>query len=154
MTALIAVLALLTVLTSGIAAGGLVNVLIVQVPTLRALTPDGYVTVKQILHVNTKRYLPWLFRACLPPGIALVVLRTDPLGRALAIGGVVHVIIVAVVSERFNQPLNRKIQSWSPTAPPAELDAVRARWAKFNVIRTINAAIALGLFAACAALPQ
>ena len=154
MTILVAVFALLAVLTSGIAAGGLVNVLLVQVPTLSALTPDGYVTVKQILHVNTKRYLPWLFRACLPPGIALVVLRTDPLGRALAIGGVVHVIIVAVISERFNQPLNRRIQSWSPSEPPAELDAVRTRWAKFNKLRTINAAVALGLFAACAALPQ
>lgn len=154
MTALVAVLALLAVLTSGVAAGGLVNVLVAQVPTLRALTPGGYVTVKQMLHVNTNRYLPWLFRACLPPGIALVVLRTDPLGRALAIGGVVHVIIVAAISERFNQPLNRKIQSWSPTEPPAELDAVRARWAKFNLIRTINAAVALGLFAACAVLPH
>jgi uncharacterized membrane protein len=154
MTALIAVLAVLAVLISGVAAGGLVNVLIAQVPTFRALTPSDYVTVKQMVHVNTKRYLPWLFRACLLPGIALVALRTDPLGRALAIGGVVHIIIVAVISERFNQPLNREVQSWSPAQPPAELDAVRTRWAKFNLIRTINAVVALALFAACAVLPQ
>lgn len=148
-----ALMALVAVIASGVAAGGLLNVGIAQVPTFRALPPGSYLQTKQLLHTYTNNYLPWAVRISLPAGIALAVLRPDVLGRSLAIGGVVHLIVVAAISERFNQPMNRRIQSWSPDSPPPELDEVRARWAKFNLIRTINAAVALGLFAACAVLP-
>lgn len=148
------ILALVAVLASGVAAGGLLNVGIAQVPTFRALPPGAYLMTKQLLHTRASHYLPWAVVLSVPAGVALAAARPDALGRALAIGGTVHMIIVAAISEKFNQPLNRRIQSWSPDAPPPEVDEVRVQWAKFNLIRTINAAVGLGLFAACAVLPN
>ncbi len=148
-----AIFALIAVLASGVAAGGLLNVGITQVPTFRALSPGNYLLTKQLIHTRANHYLPYAVGLSIPAGTALAVMRPDALGRSLAIGGVVHMIVVAAISERFNQPLNRRIQSWSPDAPPPEVDEVRTRWAKFNLIRTINAAVGLGLLAACAVLP-
>jgi hypothetical protein len=137
---------------SGILAGGLVMVAASDLPVFRALSPGAYIQVHQTKDRYIDRYMPHTAVVTVLAGLALAVLRTGTWARALVVAGVLLTVGVGVISETGNKPINRKVQSWDPAAPPPEVADVRRRWPRFHLWRTAAGTLALITFAAAAAL--
>jgi uncharacterized membrane protein len=142
------VLACITLVLSGVLAGGIVNVGVVQVPTILGLPSDVGLITKNLLHTSTERYLPWVGRATIPIAIACATVSDATSTRALVVTGICCTIAVAVVSEAFNQPINRRLMTMTPEVAQRELRAEIVRWSHFNALRLAAALTALVCFGA------
>ena len=146
-----AVLTVVLLVSSGIFAGGLVMVAAAIVPTFRALPANTYVKVHQTLSRYVDRFMPLTALLTILVGLALTRLHTGAT-RALLVAGVLLTIAVAVISQFGNVPLNRKVRSWNPEAPPAETSHLRERWRRLHLLRTFAGVLALAAFAVAAVL--
>jgi len=137
--------------TSGIFNGGLVLVAAAVVPTFRSLPAGAYVQVHQLLDRYIQRYMPAL--AGLTMLAALVPMWRQPGVRTALAAGVLLTASVSVISHFGNRPLNKRVQSWRPEAPPPEVVGLQGRWSRLHLLRTIAGVLALAVFAAVATLP-
>ena len=142
------VLACSTVVLSGVLAGGIVNVGLVQVPTMLGLPAEAGLQTKNLLHTRTERYLPWIGKATIPLSIASALLSSGTPTRALLVAGTVFTTAVAVVSETCNQPINRRLMAMEPEVAKRDFRGEIVRWSRFNAIRLTAAMAALVCFGA------
>jgi uncharacterized membrane protein len=140
----------ITLLTSGILAGGLVLVAAALVPTFRALPATASVRLHQTIDAHINRYITPDTAFTILLGLILIVARDGRTPRLLLAAGVLLCIAVTVISVTQNVPLNRRIQEWSSDQPPPEFRAVHERWARSHLVRTIAGVLALTAFAAAA----
>jgi uncharacterized membrane protein len=52
-------------------------------------------------------------------------------------GLAVYLCGTIAVTGSIHVPMNEEIATWSQTAPPPDWAAVRARWARWNLVRTV-----------------
>lgn len=79
-------------------------------------------------------------------GVVVLALRrevTTRYGVLFLAGGVLYVVGTVAVTATIHVPMNEYIATWSSTQPPADWEAVRTRWARWNLVRTVAA---LGAF--------
>jgi hypothetical protein len=50
--------------------------------------------------------------------------------------------VFALVTARGNVPINRRVATWSPSAPPLYWAVLRDRWMRLHRLRTLAAAAA------------
>jgi len=145
------ILTVVLLASTGIFAGGLVMVAAAIVPTFRALPPRAYVQLHQTLSHYVDRFMPATVLLSIVVGLALTWLETGAV-RAVLLVGVFLAIAVAIISQFGNVPLNRKVRSWNPEAPPPETRDVVERWRRLHLLRTCAGVLAMGLFVVAAVL--
>ncbi len=145
------ILTVVLLASTGIFAGGLVMVAAAIVPTFRELPPRAYVQLHQTLSHYVDRFMPATVLLSIVVGLALTWLQTGAV-RALLLVGVFLAIAVAVISQFGNVPLNRKVRSWNPEAPPPETRDLVERWRRLHLLRTCAGVLAMGFFVVAAVL--
>lgn len=81
-------------------------------------------------------------------GLGAFLVRAVPAAFALALAGFVLCIGDMLVTVLVNVPINGKVQSWRPDAPPKEWALLRDRWERFHSIRSLLVVSGFALFAA------
>ena len=137
--------------SSGIFAGALVLVASAIVPIFRELPASAYVHVHQTLNRRADRFMPMIALLTILVGLALTWLHSESV-RAFLVIGVLLTLAVACISRFGNVPLNRKLSSWNPEAPPPEIKDFIERWHRLHLLRTIAGVLALGVFSLAVAL--
>ena len=136
------------VFSAGLVAGGTAIVLLVLLPALRQLPDPQAVRLHQLVTPLFYRYQP--LTTAVSAVSALGALAIDPNVTSVqglaTVAGLVCTAGVAIVSFRFNMPLNSVIARWSADAVPSEYASIRARWNTAHAARTIFAVAALGLY--------
>jgi uncharacterized membrane protein len=59
--------------------------------------------------------------------------------------GLLTMVSVVIVTVTINVPIDLKIRQWMPDNLPADWQAIRRRWEKYNVIRTVLSVVGLCL---------
>jgi len=72
---------------------------------------------------------------------------TRPFGQLSAFGAVCYATVIAITVPT-NLRINKQVARWSIENPPGDRAAVRARWIRFHVIRTLFSIPAFALYAA------
>ncbi|MBT2208990.1 MULTISPECIES: DUF1772 domain-containing protein [Actinomadura] len=143
-------LSMVVLFGSGTVAGTLFAVWRAIVPTLVALPGDRYVQVHQLLDRRFDPLLPWVTRVTMATAVVFALLPVGLTARLLCGAGLAMSVLVAVVSDTRNVPINRTISGWDPEAAPAGWDDLRARWCRANSVRTAFALAGFGLYALAA----
>lgn len=136
-----ALLALVALLASGVAAGVLLWSAVCGVPLLRRLDPARYVEV-ELFWGN--RFEPFQPICVLLTVVCDVVLACTAAPAALFAVGAAAAAAVVVVSASRNVPMKRWVMSLDPQRLPedfADRDP-RAAWERWNIVRTSLALLA------------
>jgi hypothetical protein len=147
MSAVAGALNVIALVTSGLLAGGLVEVAAGEVPAFRRIDHGAYIRLHQLIDIHVHRYMPKMSISAALSGAVLAILRTGPLTRGLLVFAVAMTISVGVISELGNVPINRLIHGWQPENPPAEVPLALRRWARLHLVRTVAGVMALLSFA-------
>ena len=51
-------------------------------------------------------------------------------------------VCIAAMTRAINIPINNRLMTWNPAAPPSDLSAVWSRWEQIHSIRTVLAIVA------------
>jgi uncharacterized membrane protein len=143
--------AFVAVLFSGLFAGFLTTVLVVEA-TLRGYGSAVYTQVRLI----ELEHLDDLATSLLVPAIlasvvlAVAVIRRRDAKRWLPLTAVLLLLATLVISVSISVPINTAQASWSVVAPPADWSAVRDRWQLAHVARTTTSVLAFVLLTAAA----
>ncbi|MDT7756699.1 MAG: hypothetical protein QOH27_2597 [Mycobacterium sp.] len=155
-TAAIAAVDGVAVLFSGMFAGFLTTVLVLE-GSLRGFGAQVYTQVRLV----ELEHLDDLATALLPPAIlaaATVTLvafrhRARGRGRWLALTAVLLLLATLVISVSISLPINADQQNWSVLSPPDDWANVRDRWQLAHVVRTGTSILAFVLLTAAAMSP-
>jgi uncharacterized membrane protein len=136
---------LASILFAGLVAGATVCVLLIE----RSLGDSGsfYVLYKQRVIPALTVPLPLIaMLAVLTVAIDAYVLWRDPAGSRLCLGlalaGLALLVGGGILTKAGHFPINDRIMTWDPAAPPADWSAVQAKWATFHVVRTAMSTLA------------
>lgn len=141
---------LVFLLLSGVLAGVLFSVEIAVLPMLGKLSGEQFTRIHRLLDPGFDPLMPRMSKVALAAG-ALAAVFTPSAAATLLLGGAVAAVIaVAVVSELYNVRMNRDIDTWDSLRPPRSWARTRARWGRFNRVRTCLAVSAFVLAAAAA----
>lgn len=148
------ILAVWLVLASGVQLGTLWIMKTSILPMLNALAYDRYVNVCQLIDMHVFHPIAlWNGVSAAVLGIGLAVAVSNPAAAALFVTGSVGMAIVGAASEGVNRPIWRQIERWSPhRLRDTAWEAKRYRWHLAHQVRTYGAMLALGAFAAAAAV--
>ncbi len=107
-----------------------------------ALSPSSFVPFQQIQHAHFVRMMPILMGlAILSTAAWLVSIRSRARGAEfvfLALAGVAF-LSVSGITGAVNMPINSQLMAWDPASPPADVEAIWARWERAHTVRTILA---------------
>lgn len=145
---LVAALAAVFVLCTGVLAGALIAVERAIVPMLLRLPRQTWSQVHLLLDPGFDPLMPTVNKVALATGIGLSFLAPGAGAKAAFATALAGVAGVALVSELRNVRMNRRIDTWAEAGEiPEGWEALRARWARANRLRTAFAVLAF-----CAAL--
>jgi len=117
-----------------------------------SLSAGAYVEQQQNAIRSLNTLLPLMGAACIALAVWLAVLaRNEPRTRWLLIATVACLVVAAVVTRFFNQPINAVVIAWNAQSPPPEWVQLRIEWWRWHIVRTA-AGIAGFAFALAAAL--
>lgn len=80
--------------------------------------------------------------------LGVFLVRAVPAAFALSLAGFILCIGDMLVTVLVNVPINGKVQSWQPDAPPEDWKLLRDRWERFHNIRALLSVLGFALFAA------
>jgi uncharacterized membrane protein len=143
--------AFIAVLFSGLFAGFLTTVLVVEA-TLRGYGSAVYTQVRlveleQLDDLATSLLVPAILASVV---LAVAVIRRRNAKRWLPLTAVLLLLVTLVISVSISVPINTAQASWSVMAPPADWSAVRDRWQLAHVARTTTSVLAFVLLTAAA----
>lgn len=146
-TALSKASATAAVLFSGLFAGFLTTVLVLEL-TVRGSDAHVYTQVRlvELAHLDdlaTALLLPALLAAVV---LTATVIRRR--GRWLALAAVTLLLATLLISVSISVPINTAQQGWSVLTPPGDWSQVRDRWQLAHAARTITAVLAFVLLTA------
>ena len=136
---------------AGVVAGIFVGTQLGQVRVQRTLPARDFTLVKHSFEVALGRIMPALVIAAglsLVVALALSIAVRDLVVLLLMTGALALWIAVMIVTLVFNAPVNARAARWDPASPPADWEALRARW---HLGQTIRTPLAVGSFV-CVAL--
>jgi hypothetical protein len=133
---------LLSLLFSGVFAGFLVCVLVVEL-SLRAANASVYTQVRlvELDHLDTLAAAT-LLPAILATALLVVVQARRQPGWWIPLTALGLLLAVFVLTLTVDLPINHDQASWNPTGPPADWNAVRDRWQIAHAVRTVAAVLA------------
>jgi uncharacterized membrane protein len=142
------ILAFAVLMGSGLLAGEILAVAVAVVPSEGKLPPLAYAQWHTTFSRHMDRFTPYLAMSTVVLGAALCF--TSPPGpiRALFVVGTFAIVVVGVISQTGNVPLNRRLSLAGPDTPTAEIEKVRKRWRELHFGRTVAAILSLAAFAA------
>lgn len=114
---------------------------------LRTLPASSFVQFQQTVHVHYVRVMPILqILAVLSSLTWLFSMRSNVQSVPFVLMGVAAVgaICVFAVTLAVNVPINKKLMTWSASAPPENMAQIWRPWERVNTFRTI---LAGGVFA-------
>lgn len=154
MTTVIDLLYVINLLAAALLAGGQAFMLLTVVPARRAWSPAVAVRVHQdALTHRPDRVLRPCALAALATAVALLFLqRAGVLVTALTAAGLLGQLVNAVISGRFEAPMNREFNSWSAEAVPDRYPALRDDWDRKHQLRTVASVLSLACFVLAAVL--
>jgi hypothetical protein len=152
-TALSMVSAFVAVLFSGMFAGFLVTVMVVEA-TLRSYGAGVYTQVRliELGHLDelaTALLLPSILAAVV---LTVTVIRRPGSGRWVALTAVAFLMVTLLISVLISVPINTDQLSWTVSNPPGDWSSVRDRWQLAHAARTTTAVLAFALLTATVAL--
>ena len=125
---------LLTALSMGVHFGTWLT----EGPLRRTQSGALFIEVHQGRDRVVARVMPILGSAALIfLALGVFLVRAVPAAFALSLAALVLCIGDMLVTVLVNVPINGKVQSWQPDAPPAEWTLLRDRWEKFHSIRAL-----------------
>ncbi|MEV7779631.1 DUF1772 domain-containing protein [Kitasatospora sp. NPDC088351] len=143
---LVTILAVVLVLCTGILAGALLAVERAIVPMLLRLPRQTWSDVHRLLDPGFDPLMPTVNKVALAAGLGLTVLAPGAAAKAAFAAALASVAGVALVSELRNVRMNRRIDGWAAAGEiPDGWDALRTRWARANLLRTVFAGLAFGI---------
>lgn len=150
---MVAALAVVALVLTGIVAGTMTIGLVAVRPAMHSLPVSTYVAVKQAFDVSYPKLMKPLQIASLLSTVALTVVATvagSAVCAVLAALAVVGILVNIIITVRGDLPINKAMSAWAPDAPPSNWESQRHRWDYFNAIRTTAAVSALVLLASAA----
>ena len=123
-------------------------------PVVRRLPPEHHIAVEQGLLRTFGRVMPILMPGSLLLGVANAIALTREGGgpTAVAWAAVASLAVANVTTVIFNVPINLATARWDPADPPADWQATRQRWERFQAIRSWLLLAGFVLLAAAVAL--
>jgi hypothetical protein len=137
----------LVVVLASLMAGGLLAAELGLVPTIRAAPAAAGIR----LHVAFDHYVEWsmpaLTIATLGAAIADLVVTGHRAAVTTLLGvGLAATVVVALVSQFVNVPLNARMRRWEDEGIPADHERVRLRWNRGHSARTLAGQVAVVCF--------
>lgn len=155
MRGVLAALQWINLFTVAIAAGGQLFVLWVIIPARRTWPAELAVRLHQdILTTRPDRYLRPSMATSIVTGVVLALLEREGWPTLLTVLGVLGGLGTAVVSYRWEFPINAQINAWAQGPVPDTYPTLRATWDEKHRWRTAFGLLALASFLAAAVLRQ
>jgi uncharacterized membrane protein len=103
------------------------------------LSVSTYVEFHQATNHTFNPYMPIVVVGSILGGIvfAIVSQGSHSLTSELAIAGSVCYVAVLAIALSTDVRINKQIERWSVESPPDDWSAVRARWIRFHIVRTL-----------------
>jgi uncharacterized membrane protein len=142
-------LELIVLLVAALATGGLMVNWVGLARAMAQLSPCTYVELHQSTNRTFQPYMPIVVVGAIVGGVVLAVasgIHTAS-GQLSAFGAVCYAAVIAITLPT-DLPINKQVARWSIENPPGDWAAVRARWIRFHVIRTLFSVPAFALYAA------
>lgn len=140
---------------AGLMAGFFFAYSVSVVLALETLSSSAYATVMQEINekvLNVVFGAVFFGAVVVPVGSAVIVILQGgwarQYGQLFLAGVVVYLIGTFAVTMRIHIPMNEEIGTWSPASPPDEWATVRARWARWNHVRTAAAVVSFASYLA------
>jgi len=141
-------LELIVLLKAALATGGLMVNWVGLARAMAQLPPSTYVEFHQTTNRTFQPYMPVVVLGAIIGGVALAVasgIHTAS-GQLSAFGAVGYAAVIAISVPDVR--INKQVARWLIENPPPDWAAVRARWIRFHVIRTLFSVPAFALYAA------
>jgi uncharacterized membrane protein len=124
---------------AALATGGLMVNWIGLGRAMSRLSEPTYVEFHQATNDTFDPYMPIVVVGALLGGIALAIVSPgfQSLSGALAIAGSFCYAAVLAIASSTNVRINKQIAHWSVQRPPDDWRAIRARWIRFHIARTL-----------------
>ena len=145
-------LELIVLLIAALATGGLMVNWVGLARAMAHLSPSTYVELHQTTNRTFQPYMPVLVVGAIAGGVVLAAasgIHTAS-GQLSAFGAVGYVAVIGNCVPDVR--INKQVARWSIGNPPGDWAAVRARWIRFHVIRTLFSVPAFALYAAAVIL--
>lgn len=116
----------------------------ISYPGVKRLPAPYYARYHQEMDRDFSRTMPFVGNAAVLAGIATVATAGDRRSRALAGIALGCGLAEIALTLTKNVPLNKRVQSWSAEAPPADWGEVRDAWMAGHRLRTGLSLVGLG----------
>jgi len=127
------------VIFAALATGGLMVNWVGLGRAMSRLSVSTYVEFHQATNHTFNPYMPMVVVGAILGGIVLAILSQGihSLSGELAIAGFVCYVAVLAIALSTDVRINKQIERWSVERPPDDWSAVRARWLRFHIVRTL-----------------
>ena len=142
-------LELIVLLVAALATGGLMVNWVGLARAMAQLSPCTYVELHQSTNRTFQPYMPIVVVGAIVGGVVLAVasgIHTAS-GQLSAFGAVCYAAVIAITVPTCLR-INKQVARGSIENPPGDWAAVRARWIRFHVIRTLFSVPGFALYAA------
>lgn len=110
-----------------------------------SLSATAYVEQQQNAIRSLNTLLPLMGAVCIVLAVGLAVVATnEPKTRFLLVAAVICLLIAAVVTRFYNQPINAVVVTWNAQSPPSQWTQLRAEWWQWHIVRTLAGIAGLG----------
>jgi uncharacterized membrane protein len=133
------VLQLLVLVFAALATGGLMVNWIGLGRAMSRLSVSTYVEFHQATNRTFVPYMPIVVVGAILGGIPLAILSLGihSLSGELAIAGSLCYAAVLAIALSTDVRINKQVERWSVESPPNDWAAVRSRWIRFHIVRTL-----------------
>jgi len=132
-------LQLTIILLAALATGGLMVNWIGLGRAMSRVSGSTYVEFHQATNHTFNPYMPIVVVGTIFGGFVLAILSQgihSPSGELAIVGSVCYVAVLAIALST-DVRINKQIEQWSVQSPPENWSAVRQRWIRFHILRTL-----------------
>jgi uncharacterized membrane protein len=130
---------LAVVIFAALATGGLMVNWVGLGRAMSRLSTSTYVEFHQATNHTFVPYMPIVVVGSILGGIVLAIVSQGihSLSGELAIAGCLCYVAGLTISLSTDVRINKQIERWSVESPPDDWSAVRSRWVRFHILRTL-----------------
>jgi uncharacterized membrane protein len=133
------VIQLAVVIFAALATGGLMVNWVGLARAMSRLSASTYVEFHQATNQTFVPYMPVVVVGSIFGGIVLAIVSQGihSLSGELAIAGSVCYVASLAISLSTDVRINKQVERWSVASPPDDWSAIRSRWIRFHILRTL-----------------
>lgn len=121
-------------------------------PAMSALPDLAHLQARVALVKRMKYVVPLIMVPAFVASVVLLVAAGGAPGFAWRVGGLAAFTAYLLFSLFGTVPINMKVNDWDPVQPPADWQAIVARWTRIDTLRSGAAILAFALFATALAV--